>query len=208
MPPDFAVSSIVDRSVELAREVYNRSTWDTGSAEALLVDDGICVYIAFRGSEGLGDMDWIRNFRAMPWPRRGLGFVHRGFLKGAERMLEVSFDEIHKLSHEGRKIVVCGHSKGGGEAVIFAALLALKGHRPFMVVTFGAPRAGFSKLGDVLAGVKVLQYWHGADIVPHLPPAGFILRYRHVGEINPIGRPRNRLEDHDIRYYYQWIKTH
>lgn len=188
----------------LCRDAYERTpTWSTGDVEArCTVEDGLVV-IAFRGTTFDGwDMIW--DLRSYPWRAPELGTrVHAGFLKAVRPLWKEQESEF--LKHND-STVLTGHSKGGAEATVLAALMARTGRPPRALVTFGSPRVGFSGLGRVLADVPVLRFVNGSDAVARVPlPAPF--PYRHVGGRLPLGRGMRPFRDHRIDAYVRALEV-
>jgi len=187
------------RLAELSAEAYAVApVWSNGAIHAVArAIDEETVAVAFRGSACLED--WWRDFDAVPHEVREhpqLGPCHAGFLGDVESLFDAMRRDL-----AGKALVVAGHSKGGGEALIFAALMVIAGQAPVEVATFGAPRAGFAGLGRVLAAVKsVRQFRRGNDPVPEVPflPTG----YRHARALIEIGgRAIIPIEAHGIAGY-------
>jgi hypothetical protein len=173
---------------------YDGTTWERNDCHALAAEaDGVHV-VAFRGTAGA--RDWLIDFDALPKLHPGLGFCHQGFLDGVAGIA----DQI-RADLAGKRVIITGHSKGGGEALIFAGLLVLAGQGPDAVVTFGAPRAAFATLGQVLDQVPVRQYRHGNDPVPMVPLE--LAGWRHVREpLIQVGQPSlDPISDHLISGY-------
>jgi hypothetical protein len=82
------------------------------------------------------------------------------------------FDKLQEYSNQGMKIVICGHSLGGGYAVLCGLELLHMGVDIHAVVAHGAPQVivpnSDSKLWCHLGG-KTIAYVHGYDVVPRLP---------------------------------------
>lgn len=167
---------------------------DVGSADLF----GSNLVYCFRGSKET--LDWILDFFAVPGTDNadkaaqylGMGPVHAGFLIGAMALLP----QI-KQDAQGRPFSLTGHSLGGALALLVGALLTQDGTPPVQIVTFGAPKVGFSAFVDVLHGVPVREYRYGADPVPLVPD----WPYMHVNQVQ-IGKPvRNLFQNHAITNY-------
>jgi hypothetical protein len=169
-------------------------TWERGNCHVLLAESDGYHVIAFRGTASIAD--WLVDFEASPKLHAALGWCHDGFL---DDVLGVSEQMLADLA--GKRVVVTGHSKGGAEALIFAGLMVVAAQAPEAVVTFGAPRPAYAKLGEVLAGVAVREYRHGNDPVPEVLPE--IAGWRHVREpLIQIGKPEpDAISDHFIEGY-------
>lgn len=190
-------------SIDLARlshRAYGEHSFATvGGVEVLMdVREG-AVALAFRGTEKDG-RDIVRDLRGYPWFARELGcWVHRGFLVGARNvMAEFPW-------HFERPVYLAGHSKGGAEATVVAALMCAAGRPPRSLVTFGSQRVGSGGLGRLLAanGVDRVRYVFGADVVTQVPMLLGLLRvYRHVAPATRTGRTTgDGAKDHRIAGY-------
>ena len=126
-------------------------------------------FIAIRGTDN--NYDWKVNFKFKPLSTF-MGRVHGAYYEG----IEATAGEVEKwLKDYGiKKAVVCGHSKGGGQAQLaYGYYDELFDFCKFVqCVTFGAPRvmkkyaaAAYSKkyLG------KVFRYVNNNDVVPKVP---------------------------------------
>jgi len=177
-----------------------------GDLEATIVNMDGTWFLAVGGSDETED--WIRNIRTMPWWSSELGcFCHAGFYKSARK----AYPKVSRILSGARNIVVCGHSKGGAEATILAAMLRVVGYRVSELITFGSPRCGFGGLADRLGDVKMIRYVNGGDPVPALPPAfPLILRYRHVCEETRLTHPNNPgfIGDHMLPAYRRALDLH
>jgi hypothetical protein len=152
--------------------------------------------IAFRGTRE--SIDWlISNFTF--WPSKLSNCicsetvkVHFGFQKALYFKDKssgcLSFDQIIHLldSNEllNKRIVVTGHSLGGGMAIIFATKLRerfpnqVKDNLAY-IITFGCPPPGNLEFRHFYKELnqKTIGIVNNSDVVPLLPPAG----YCHVG---------------------------
>lgn len=193
---------ISDRELaDLAARAYRKRTYAAGGVEALAVVRGGTLFAAFRGTERDG-RDILRDLRALPWWDRRLGWCHAGFLKGVRRIWPALVVALG--AHEG-PVVFTGHSKGGAEATVAAAMMTLAGKRPAALVTFGSPRVTMSgRIARLLTGVQVRRYVNGDDCVPRLP--WMLGLYRHVGGEVAVGRPRHPFGDHRINAYRQALR--
>lgn len=188
---------ITDLSLAMAcaRVYLPGVTIEAGADLAVNVKDwGGPIVVSFRGTANV--KGWLRDIDALPKSHDLLGYCHAGFLAGATQVWQ-------KLSlPEGRDIILTGHSLGGALAIIVAALRIAAGERVDRLVTFGAPRAGYSRLVEILAGVDVRQYRRGDDPVPLVPFDLIAFPYKHVREpLISIGRAQIGFSDHDIEGY-------
>lgn len=131
--------------------------------------------IAIRGTRPDSIEDWIRDASAWPVHHPQLGACHAGFLTAAVGL----WSQLRPIV-AGRRVRLCGHSMGGGDAVLIAGLMAADAVPPELLVTFEAPRAGGHMLATLLAGVEVRQYRYGNDPVTEVPWVPGV--YEHVRE--------------------------
>jgi len=181
--------------------VGNQST-DT---MAIVVKEPDCLSVAFRGSTNL--RDWVQDLKFnKDQPRAEListcgddpGVeVHKGFLQDvdsvSENLLHLLADEVQSLlplKKTDVPIFVTGHSKGGGEAILFALELQRQGFNVRAVYTFGQPRVGnkpFVELYNSTLQEETYRVVNENDIIPRLP--GVLMGYRHCGNeiFLPVG---------------------
>lgn len=182
------------------------ATWETKflDCHAYLTSVDNVAVVAFKGSVSL--MDWVRDFMALPIHRRisvgNLGWVHAGFFGDVNGI----WQRI-KVDLGNQPFAVTGHSKGGAEAIIFAAMMLEAGRMPVRVATFGAPRAGMGTLRDVLAAVPVAQYRHARDVVPEVP---FGDEWCHARPLVELDTPVtvDRFADHHIPFYLSGMQAY
>ena len=156
--------------------------------------------------------DALLDGLAVPWRAKRypeLGWCHKGFLRGkwwgeyrgALGLWEACRAELI----EQRPLLLCGHSKGGAEASILAALLVLAGHTPAALITFGAPRcAASTHLNHILR--SIITQFHvrqGVDIVPRSPAAPWWQNWEHQMHLHGgMGlAPSDCFSDHKIAAY-------
>ena len=96
--------------------------------------------------------------------------------------------------------MLTGHSKGGAEALVLGAMLAVAGLAPARITTFGAPRVGDAAFGRLLAGIAGADYRYGGDPVPFVPP-----QLEHPRGLQAVGPVRTfaRVGDHAIGNYVE-----
>lgn len=188
------VCACIDSSIA----AYHRSHWKAGGAEALAVTLPYNVYgVAFRGTEGLRDVLW--DARAFPIRHPVLGLVHRGFAAGVDAIWPAI---SASMPDKDLAIAFTGHSKGGAEATLAAALAVSEGYNVKWLITFGSPRVAASgKVEGILVRgrVSILRYINLGDPVPKVPP--FWLGYRHVGRAIEIGQNWDIQPDHPALAY-------
>ena len=153
--------------------------------------------IAFTGTEPENLLQWVRNLTI--GADEG---VHEGFEAGVEA---VWAEQLRPHIAAAAGLYFAGHSLGGALSVIAAARLCREmpeaAAKLRAVYTLGTPRVftgaaaqayDSAPLGaDDTLGQRTFRLIHGADIVPHVPPAIAHLHYRHVGRA--LSTPRGSL---------------
>jgi hypothetical protein len=181
---------------------HDAPTWARGDAfvYGTPTEDGAIV-VAFRGSHSIND--WIHDFEVRPSLDPELGWCHAGFLGNVRGVAgQIMHDVV------GKRTIVTGHSKGGAEAKLFAALLVAAGRPPAQLTTFGAPRVAAQsndRLAALLAAVPGMDYRHRVDPVPGLPHG-----FSHPRPVHQLVEPLAALEaitDHLIAHYIAALKA-
>ena len=183
---------------QLCDKAYDTHTIEAAGTEVLIEDRGDFVVWAFRGTEkNYGEI--LDDLRGYPWWSKEVGtFVHRGFLVGAKAI----WPELPMAGYQSKPVVLTGHSKGGAEAILIGAFMVQLGIPPVLIETFGAPRVGFAGLGELLEGVPGERHKLGIDAIPSVPPAGFLVRYRHDRDLTEHDTDNLHLfENHRIADY-------
>ncbi len=143
--------------------------------------------IAFTGTEPENLLQWVRNLTI--GADEG---VHEGFESGVEA---VWAEQLRPHIAAAASLYFAGHSLGGALSVIAAARLCREmpeaAAKLSAVYTLGMPRVftgavaqayDNAPLGpDATLGQRTFRLIHGADVVPHVPPAIGHLDYCHVG---------------------------
>ena len=171
--------------------------FDCRCMQSICFTEGEFAYLAFRGSESLGD--WLYNFAALPWfqPRR-----HLGFEAGWRCLRRQVMHWLETLNRPNVALVLTGHSLGGAIAQLAALDFASQGRRISNVVTFGAPKMAFlstaevynatrANLDEKTLGSLTFCIVNQRDLVPRVPPKLF--GFRNVG--------RGVLIDHEDRLH-------
>ena len=114
------------------------------------------------------------------------GRCHKGFVEDVQEM------QVKMAGWTPNKpVLVTGHSKGGGEAVVWARIMAGNLYIP-TVITFGQPRVGNRQWVanyEAVLGWRTWRVRHQLDIVTLVPP--LTLGYRHAQQeayLNTAGR--------------------
>jgi hypothetical protein len=157
------------------------------TTSGFIASTGDATVIAFTGTELENLLQWVRNLTI--GADEG---VHEGFEAGVEA---VWAEQLRPHVAAAANLYFSGHSLGGALSVIAAARLCREmpeaAAKLRAVYTLGMPRvftgAAAQTYNDTslapatTLGQRTLRLIHGADIVPHVPPAIAHLAYRHVG---------------------------
>ncbi|MBL4838366.1 MAG: hypothetical protein JKY34_12400 [Kordiimonadaceae bacterium] len=215
------------RLAKLAKRAYSESTFVAGEAECLAEIVNGELWLAMCGTEMAGrkeDSFWQRmksrvidilnDIRAMP-ERTMIGLVHRGFYSGVGGGALGVFKLVVEAYDCSYPVRVTGHSKGGGEARLLAAMLASCGYDVRSLVDFGCPRATVGRCWSHGMIGEVIAYRHGSDLITALP-RGWLWSYKHPHEVDQgiqiqIGEAysRKRLSVsryHGMDYYLQALE--
>lgn len=118
--------------------------------------------VAFRGSATIED--WVRNFDPLETYHEGLGWIADGFVRG----INAPFANLASIV--GSNWICTGHSRGAAEATLYAAMMALVGRPPMLLMPLAPPRTGGETLRGVLAPIKTRAYANKRDPVLDVPP--------------------------------------
>jgi len=116
---------------------------DNGLIQWALVTDAACVYVVFKGTSEA--MDAVIDLSALPLYgcSHGLG-VHCGMwtaLRQRTPEAHIIRDKVKsELQASRKKLVFCGHSLGGGYALLTVLDFLEHGEEVDAVITFGAPQ--------------------------------------------------------------------
>lgn len=153
----------------LCRLSYDPSrapTWETPGLCRAFLDrdpDGRAV-VTLEGTRPTVLGDWLRDLDQLQLKiDPALGPLPDGF---GRDVLSVIFRIFHDL--KGQPVGWNGHSKGGSECLIGAAIWKLAGEKLAGVTAFEPARVGL--LGGLLDGEAVLITHVGTDPVPDVPP--------------------------------------
>jgi Lipase (class 3) len=166
-------------------------------------DDARCKFVD-RGREfiivcpGTVSLDgWIRDLEAWPSWDHALGPCHDGFLANGRALWRAVLPHIPL----GKRTCYAGHSLGGAEAQILAALHLKHNLGPCRVVTFGSPRVGLfcNPLFPLLIykAAQLTLYSRPDDPVPDVPFAPLYVHARAptiIGTALPGSDPRFTLD--------------
>jgi triacylglycerol lipase len=169
----------------------------TGARAYVQRDDSARVqWIAFRGTQTISDVRLDANYTQRPDTALGI-YLHRGFA-AAEADLMPSV-----LSHlrEGYATRITGHSLGGAVAVIAALRLKSRGYA-VRCVTFGQPKVTNAEGARKAAGLDLLRFIQGKDLVTVVPPVDWkpgerLGAFEHFGrEVALEGQGYECLQEH------------
>lgn len=105
--------------------------------------------------------------------------LHRGFRDDTNKV----YSDVKPYLKKDYSIRVTGHSLGGAIAVIIAHYLYRERFKVERLVTFGGPKVTNREGTKAFEGrIIVTRVVHDKDVVPMLPPTGFLSgRYQHFG---------------------------
>lgn len=142
------------------------------------------IVVAFEGSVPMtpitldSALAWLQNFLAEPEYVAGLhGTVHGGIYAAVNNIYSTLLDTIANLqnTYPDAPLYITGHSKGGGMASLFAAMvhwLASDTLQPTAVYTFASPMIGLPDfIASFPSSVAVLRYENHLDQIPFLAPS-------------------------------------
>ncbi|KAL9385941.1 hypothetical protein Peur_022951 [Populus x canadensis] len=136
--------------------------------------------LAFRGTEPFDAYGWATDVDLSWYKFKGIGQIHRGFMKALgsqnngwpKEIIEPDHDHLYAYyetrqmlrdivsKNEQAKFIVTGHSLGGALAILFVAVLTMHGEAELLerlegVYTFGQPRVGDEEFGEyMIDGLK------------------------------------------------------
>jgi len=171
---DMAECSALEKAM-LPDGMELRHLVDKGLVQWALFSNAACVHVVFKGTSEA--MDAVIDMSALPLYgcSHGLG-VHCG-MWAALRQRSPEADIIrHKVQSElqasYKKLVFCGHSLGGGYALLTGLHFLELSEEVDAVITFGAPQVivpeSSSELWRQLREIT-RQFVNSYDIVPRLP---------------------------------------
>ncbi|HMP83908.1 MAG TPA: lipase family protein [Verrucomicrobiota bacterium] len=172
--------------LRLSKLVYGTASIDERSTDTQVVFGGLAndpsvLIVAFRGTRGIRDVltDAKFLFKAR-WSgdSKGDPRVHRGCLEAVRSVAE----RIRNRALDFAKVIIAGHSLGGGLAAPTALWLHERGIFVSEVHTFGSLRPGngdFSALYNSNLHDVTFRWEAEGDLIPWSPP--WALGYRHVG---------------------------
>lgn len=141
------------------------------------------LVVAITGT--LTPFGWFNDFHFWPHNDVILGRCHSGFLRNGKALWALVKAEVMAADKAGRRVTYAGHSLGGAEAQVCAAMHVAFGLAMPRVVTFGAPRIALwinREFRRLLHDADATLYKRAGDPVPHVP---FIWWFGHI-RVNTI----------------------
>jgi hypothetical protein len=178
-------------------QFVNKTSPSGYDPEAMVISTPSTVYVVFRGTDRVASnkvgsfaYDWgewlTTDFDALPYTSTELtGKVLRGMWLSLvyEDFKDVLFDAIRQKGGGTKKVWICGHSLGSGQAQLFAMYMAKKGITPQGVYAYAAPHPGtqefVTELERILPGGRLQRFDFVSDPITTLAP--YILGYRRAG---------------------------
>ncbi|CAD5221271.1 unnamed protein product [Bursaphelenchus okinawaensis] len=151
------------------------------------------IILSFRGTNNflqlVTEVSNIAFFNRRPSPFKGQ--VAQYFFDVHEQLWEAG---IHRLfekaikSNPDYEIWVTGHSLGGAVAAITATKIYKdyeESASKMKLVTFGQPRTGDNVFADTYPNAikTAFRVTHKRDVVPHVPPKGYVGYNHHFSEV-------------------------
>jgi hypothetical protein len=149
--------------------------------------------LSFNFNDRMSLRDWLNDFADKSvrpdWlPADSGAHVHKGFLLALESLVaQGAQEEVTRrirAAGAGTKLLITGHSKGGGVAPLAAMRLLTTAALPSKVIIFAAPHARDLTFADLYGNANIVhtRYEFQDDIVPHLPPtiAGILAHLDNV----------------------------
>ncbi|MGE3845223.1 MAG: lipase family protein [Vicinamibacterales bacterium] len=177
--------------------------WST-TLYAGIDDASRTAFVIFRGTDQ--PLDWVINLAFLPLPLAH-PLAHGGIV-AAWKLAKRRFAPWLR-AEVGRfdRVVVSGHSLGGGLALACAYDLQREGFHIERCVTVGAPRVYTFLSADKVAtklGNRIIRVVRQQDLVPQVPPAW--LGFRHVGtEWNYVGELMGEREAEPFARVSEWL---
>ena|SRR5581483_1859757 len=141
------------------------------NARAIIGRDGNCIVVGFKGSRQV--KDFVQDAKFI---RKDIGrgmAVHEGFFEDVESIVVEIATVVRGLN---RPLLLCGHSLGADEAILFA-WLCVKINLPVHAVYAFAParpgNAAFAAAYNDALGDRTFCFVNRDDPVPMLPPLSF-----------------------------------
>jgi len=161
---------------------------------AIVLDEGTCITVAFRGTASV--RDWIEDcefrMQTLTWEQNNISAeVHDGFLKCLDSVLQDVTHQVNScLQAASRPVFITGHSLGGALAILCALEMYRQKVPIAAVYTFGQPRVCnriFQNLYDAVLFEETFRVVNQNDIVPRTP--GVLMGYHHCGQeiFLPVG---------------------
>lgn len=190
----------------MCRQAYQEVDCTVYHLQFIVRSTELANYIGIRGTdfenrwfEG-NYWDLIRNARFTPWRSRATGWVHKGYLNGAQHLYEHLRSHCHADLFD-KPIIIAGHSMGAAVGALLAQMLEFDDHLVARLVMFGSPRVYWSKPQFHCA---VTHYRNGSDIITSVHPF-----YKLPAPVTQLGSTRNAFNifDHSIRHYVAALKA-
>jgi len=160
------------------------ASWDN-LAYAGIARQTNTIYVVFRGTALKSYKDILEDsflVKRTFWKDRPDVKLHSGFANGyaSVKSKVVGIVKNLKRACPSCRLVLVGHSLGGGMATIAAVDLRRAGFQISLLVTLGSPRVGNSRFAAYFQklGLPHVRWVNKHDIVPQLPPPQ--LGFHHV----------------------------
>lgn len=121
------------------------------------------VYITFRGTQSKRNVKTDLNIRHVQFLDIPNSKVHAGFYNIATKSKQV----LASLFNKNKKLIITGHSLGGGVGLLLGALLYYD-NKNVEVFSYGAPPVGNNEFVDSIKNLNHYRHIHNKDIIPKI----------------------------------------
>lgn len=173
--PDLSLAYDADLCSFVAASYGLTPTLLVGDLRMVLTEKNGITYAAFPGTRLDYPEDWFVDLAALPKQPADhpeVGRCHGGIIT----CVDAAFQQFADAVKDVKRLMVGGHSEGGGFALGMGAFSQSRGIPIEWLTTFGALRIFMDRKGvDLLAPIGGRRYRNGGDDpVPELPPYPFL----------------------------------
>ena len=164
---------------EFATAFPRIDTFREGRVFGCVASNDTDAILAYRGTKR--DQEW-KGGLAYGLVLSGSGKVHRGLDVALEGVWKDSLAALFDAGALDKTLWLCGHSLGGSIAILAARRLVAAGFEPFVVCTYGSPRAINEEAAKAFP-VPAYRFVNNEDLAPDTPWPTLVDTYAHVGEL-------------------------
>lgn len=136
------------------------------------------AWLIYRGTANI--QEWIQDFTYNQVAYKDWGLIHEGFWNIYNNNRANILSQLQKMN--AKKVIVSGHSLGGGVAILTGVDLHFSGY-DVEIYTFASPRVGnvdyCNKVNSV--GPNIYRIVNTVDIVPTVP-FGVVPNFKHYNK--------------------------